>query len=423
MHRAARRLMVFAVVALAPLPAAAAGFGLFQHGGRGAAQVGALTGRADDPSALTYNPAGITRLKGGQLQAGLDFGVAEDDFRDATGSYSATHHINFPPALYLTYGPRRADSGWAVGLGLDAPFWNTNDWQPALFPRATSSRKWTVELFELHPVLAYAVDERWSFAVGFRYLRGELEDAHRTPLAAIIAPGSSFVVFGEHSSQADVDGWGYDFALHYDQPTWGWGAVLRSAAKVEGSSQSATRVEGFVPPSLADEVETSVDFLEDRPGQIEFELPPEFRIGFWGAPYPELRLELDLAFAAWSEVDNSLSRVTPPPVCLQAACPFSVERRWDDSVSVRLGFEGDVTDHAALSGGVAYEPSPVPSSQVEAGFPRGDAYVYALGWSYNFPELSFDIGYSFHDHQGRGDGFGGRYSASEQVFAFAVRWR
>src|SRR5688572_27796951 len=231
MHRAARLLLVFTVVALAPLPAAAAGFGLFQHGGRGAAQVGALTGRADDPSALTYNPAGITRLKGGQLQAGLDFGVAEDDFRDVTGSYSATHHINFPPALYLTYGPRKADSGWAVGLGLDAPFWNTNDWQPALFPRATSSRKWTVEIFELHPVLAYAVDERWSFAVGFRYLRGELEDAHRTPLAAIFAPDSSFVVFGEHSSQADVDGWGYDFALHYDQPSWGWGAVLRGEGR------------------------------------------------------------------------------------------------------------------------------------------------------------------------------------------------
>src|SRR5688572_1819176 len=195
------------------------------------------------------------------------------------------------------------------------------------------------------------------------------------------------------------------------------------AAKVEGSSQSATRVEGFVPPSLADEVAISVDFLESRPGQLEFEIPPEFRIGFWGAPYPELRLELDLAYAAWSEVDNSLSRVTPPPACAPAGCPFLVERRWDDSVSVRLGFEGDVTDHAALSGGVAYEPSPVSSSQVEPGFPRGDAYVYALGWSYNFPELSFDIGYSFHDHQGRGDRFGGRYSASERVFAFAVRWR
>ena len=272
-------------------------------------------------------------------------------------------------------------------------------------------------------MLAYAVDDRWSFGFGFRYLRGELEDAHRVPLATTSGPGSPFVVFGEHSSQADVDGWGYDAALHYDRPAGGWGLVLRSPAKVEGSSDNATRLEGAVPPSLADDVERSREFLDSRPGQLEFELPPEIRMGFWGAPYPELRIELDVAFSVWSEVDNSLQRVIPPAVCAQAICPFTIERRWDDTFGVRLGFEGEVTENAALSGGVAYEPSPVPSEQVEPGFPRGDAYVYAFGWSYNFPQLSFDLGYSFHDHQGRSDGFGGRYSASEQVFAFSVRWR
>jgi hypothetical protein len=33
--------------------------------------------------------------------------------------------------------------------------------------------------------------------------------------------------------------------------------------------------------------------------------------------------------------------------------------------------------------------------------------VYAVGLSYSFPWLSFDLGYSFHDYDDRGGGSGG----------------
>ena len=63
MRGALVRLLAVFVVLLAVAPVARASSPLlFQHGARGAAQAGALNARADQPLAITYNPAAIARL-------------------------------------------------------------------------------------------------------------------------------------------------------------------------------------------------------------------------------------------------------------------------------------------------------------------------------------------------------------------------
>ena len=62
---------------------------------------------------------------------------------------------------------------------------------------------------------------------------------------------------------------------------------------------------------------------------------------------------------------------------------------------------GDVGERYKVMAGLAFEPSPVPTSTLEPGFPRGDAMVYAVGFSYDLPDLSFDLGVSLHDHDDR----------------------
>lgn len=44
--------------------ASAEGFALYEWGARGNALGGSMVGRADDPSAVAFNPAGITQLEG-----------------------------------------------------------------------------------------------------------------------------------------------------------------------------------------------------------------------------------------------------------------------------------------------------------------------------------------------------------------------
>src|SRR5262245_55211124 len=176
-------LAVLAALPLFPGLAAASGFGLFQHGGRALGQAGAFTARASDPTALTYNPAAIARLPGFQFQVGLDFNNAKDEYSSSTpGAFHSRHVINFPPAIYLTWHPR-GGSPYPSGLRLDSPFWNHINWDPALFPGRFLTRRFDLEVAELHPVFAWEVDDSWSVGGGLRYVYGSMRTSDNGLLA------------------------------------------------------------------------------------------------------------------------------------------------------------------------------------------------------------------------------------------------
>ena len=426
--RAAVQSSVLAGFALLlPAPAAAVGFGLFQHGGRAMGQAGALTARGHEPSALTYNPAAITRLPGLQLQAGLDFSNAEDSYRSASGDFSAHHIIQFPPSIYLTWRAPEDSVPIAFGVGLDAPFWHTLDFDPALFPGRFVTRRSALEVFELHTVMAYEVAEGWSLGGGLRYLYGDLEHGDNA-VTNVPIPGGAQTnpVEIERLAETDVDAIAWDLAIHRARPSWGWGAVFRSEAKLEGNGDVSYRPRDVFPNPALETVLRS-RFVPGRASQA-FKLPWELRSGVWFAPYPELRLEVDLAYANWSSLERTTVAFSPDAV---GQGPDVTPRNWQDTVSLRLALEGEVTDNVELMAGIAWESSPVRGNTVEPGFPRDDALVYGAGFAYNFPQISFDLGYSFHDYGGRGasgqEPFNpdveGSYSSRAQVWGFSARWR
>ena len=408
--------------------ATASGFGLFQHGGRAIGQVGALTARADEPSAVTYNPAAIVRLEGLQAQAGLDFNNSDDEYKSSTGSFSAAHIIQFLPALYATWKP--GDGPWALGLGLDSPFWYRVDWQPVFFPGRFLNRTFEVRIYEVHPVLAYDLGDGWSVGGGVRYLFGSLEQGDNTRVSVFTAPGvPSPLIEVERTAEADVDAISWDLAVHYAATAWGWGAVYRGNAELKGSGDVSYDPRDIPAGDPAIDAALRARFGAGGSARQAFELPRELRGGIWVAPYPELRIELDASWQSWSSLENP--DVTYNPNAFGDGPTVTTRRDWEDTLGLRLGLEGDITDQVVLFGGVAMEPSPVPDSTVETGFPRGDALVYGIGASYNFPNISFDVAYSLHQHDKRGGqpqellnpGVRGTYSTNDPVFGFSVRWR
>ncbi len=424
----AAALAAFALLVAAPAVHAGAWLNT-QHGGRGTGQAGALTARADDPSALTYNPAGIVRLPGLQLQAGLDFSNATDEYESPTaGTHDANHTIQFPPALYLTYHLPGGESPWAVGLGIDTPAWYSVDWKTALFPGRFLTRETKLRLWEVHPVVAYELDDHWSVGGGLRYVTGELDLGQNFAGALganTVHPDVPFEV--KLTADGTVDALTFDTGVQYATHVWGWGAVYRHSADLTTRDDYEVAVRDITDPSLAPTVVAGLSGLQvDQ----SFELPWEVRSGVWFAPYPELRLELDVAYDAWS---RSETRIVDPrrqgPV-LGSVLQTRV-RDWSPTTSVRLGVEGDLTDHWMLYGGAALEPSPVPDSNLEPGWPRGDATVLGGGFSYNLPWISFDLSYSYWSHDDR-SAVGqellaptarGTFSAYEHVWAGSVRWR
>ncbi|HUF78214.1 MAG TPA: outer membrane protein transport protein [Thermoanaerobaculia bacterium] len=422
-------ILGLAAVLAAPGPARAGSWGNTQHGGRATGQAGAFVARASDPSAITYNPAGIANLGGIQILGGLDFANATDEYSSASGEHRANHTIQFPPALYLTYHLPGAESPWAVGLGVDTPYWSSVDWDTALFPGRFLTRETRLRLWEVHPVVAYEIDERWSLGGGLRYLFGELDLGQNFAGSLPAIPGVRPVVPFEVEFTADgsVDAFSFDVGVQYATNVWGWGAVYRHGAELDSTDSYEVSVRDITIPALAGQVESNLGVLVARQS---FELPWEMVTGFWIAPYPELRIELDVALAAWSQ---SETRIVDPrtqgPVL--GGVVQTRTRSWDDTLSVRLGVEGDLTSRWAVYGGIALEPSPVPDRNIEPGFARGDALVYAAGLSYNLSWISFDLGYSYWDHDDRtttGQELSrptlqSTYRAQDQIWSVSARWR
>ena len=414
-------LSTLLLLLIAPGVAPGASFFRFQHGGRGVGEAGAMTARADDASVVTHNPAAAARLEGVHILAGLDFDAASDDYQSATGSFSSKHFIQFPPALYATW--RMKSLPLTVGIGVDSPWWSIEEWAPNLFPGRFRARRGEVTLFEAHPIVAWSVTERLGVGGGVRYLRGSL--SHES-IGFVDAMGSAGPATVEVRGLADgtVDGIGADLGIHYAADRWAWGLTYRSRVELDGSGDLTYRLHH--DHDLADPVlRASLGALAgDASSDLALTLPSEIRTGVAVPIGSRFLVEGDLAYQRWSELDLS---ATLSPDLIGGGM-----RRdgWDDTVSVRVGLEATLGSWQ-LYGGVAHEPSPVPPSRADGGFPRGDALVYALGFGWSHDDLAFDIGYSIHDFQDvavtrqelLAPDVAGTFGSVDQVFGLAVRWR
>src|SRR5271154_1304980 len=86
----------------------------------------AFVATADNPSAIYYNPAGITQLDGMNLRVGTYGIYLNDHFKDATTSANTENGIQAAPQIYYTYGFE--DVPLTLGLGVYSPYGLSVDW-------------------------------------------------------------------------------------------------------------------------------------------------------------------------------------------------------------------------------------------------------------------------------------------------------
>src|SRR3982074_3144516 len=107
---------LFLVAMLAPLESRAVGFRLPNQDPEGIARGNAFVATADNPSAIYYNPAGITQLEGQQVRAGLYLISADTEYTSATGAKAETD-ATFQPVPQLYYVISLKNSPISLGLG------------------------------------------------------------------------------------------------------------------------------------------------------------------------------------------------------------------------------------------------------------------------------------------------------------------
>jgi len=127
----------------------------------------AFAATADNPSALYYNPAGITQLQGQNFQIGdLNYLGINTHYDASSGGHADTKFEVLPvPQIYYVYTPTKLPVPLSFGLGVYAPFGLGVEW-----PQNSGFRSIALEsrlqYITINPVIAWKILPTLSIAAG-----------------------------------------------------------------------------------------------------------------------------------------------------------------------------------------------------------------------------------------------------------------
>ena len=375
--------------AVAATGASAAGFRLPEAGAKAMGMAFAFTAQANDPSAIYYNPAGLTQLSGTNVMGGVTY-VRENgqEFTGTTGLTGGAIVTEkqkdldfFIPNAYGVY--RDPGSSLAYGIGVFVPFGLGQEYKDrdrSVFRNLTT--KIDLMTIAINPTLAWKVNEALSVGGGVDFLYGKAKLGKTA-----VAPDNSTNLFRLDMSAEDT-AWGYNFGLLL-KPSEKFQAGLsyRSGFNLElkDGDIDLSQISPVLQPAFGGATYHSG-------GRTFVGLPATAALGLAYKPTEKVTLEADLDWTFWSSYQDLTIVVENPRGPLQTS---SSPKRWNDVVALRVGGEYRMNPALALRAGYAYDPTPVPGDTLSAELPDANRHNFTAGIGYTAGPLTVDASYFY----------------------------
>jgi len=363
-------LVAAAMLALAAGPVMAGAFRIPEAGAKAMAFGNAFVGMADDPSAVQFNPAGMTQLEGNQILTGVTSVTTSNSYASTSGVKSDAEKGSFLPPhfFYTNHLEDLGDGNWWLGLGVVAPFGLGTEWKVSTF--GYYATKTELELVKINPAMAYKLNDQLSLAFGLDYYKA----------LSLIYANNADVPYGttgarvvtEQELSGDGDGYGYNFAAHY-----------------KGSDQLKV---GFAYRSGTDlDAEGDITFggTKAGSGSATLKLPATAALGFNYAPAPKWDINLDLDWTGWSSYDE----LVIDAVIMGSPEQIVFPKDYDDTIAYRVGGQYQYSDKWAFRAGILMEETPLPEETYDPRLPDGDRTGYSIGAGYEDGPWSVDFAY------------------------------
>ncbi len=367
------RLLTMLVSGALAMKASANGFGLADQDAFATARGEAFVATADNPSAVYYNPAGITQLEGNNLRGGI-YGIYLDSSYSPPSSalnhghsYDNQDNLAAVPQIFYTYSSTNLPVSF--GLGVYSPYGGESSWPQNTGFRAVALNG-SLTYLTINPVVAYKILPSLSIAAGplVNYVDMDLEQG----LSKSVTPPNYFKFTG--------NGWsvGYNLGARW-QPMEkiSLGATFRSPAKVtlDGQTESQLR-----PPSSKSSAQMDLTFPMSAVGGISFR------------PTPKWNLEFDANYTDWSSFGStSIHQVHPPAAVPHQDIPLILD--WQPSWMYELGATRYFDSGWHASAGFVYNENSVPNAHYTPLVADMDRYFFSAGTGYKGKHFNFDIAY------------------------------
>ena len=337
----------------------------------GLANAGAAA-RAQSPSTLASNIAGMSYLPGTQITAGAQVLHGNLEFsQDATSNIPGRDSgsaMEWAPggSLFIS---RQLDEHWHVGFASYGDFGLSidyeNDWSGRYFLQNGELLGMT-----LLPSVAYRFNDQWSAGIGLRAMYAMFD----TQLAVDNSP----LDLGNRA----------DGTLSYDDSDWGYGANVgliyqpREGTRIGLSYTSEIDIE-FNDSLDLQGLSAGVNNLLENRGilgantQIDMHVPQTLTLSLYHALNAQWALLASANWQDWSrfgEVGVQLDSGNPRATTLDA--------NYHDTWHLSAGTQYQATPQLLWNLGVAYDSSPVDDEDRTLSMPMGEAWRFATGITY-----------------------------------------
>jgi long-chain fatty acid transport protein len=354
--------------------------GTMVHGAKGAGMGTAFTAIADDPSAITTNPAGLTQLTGTNMYGGATFVFPSTTYKNLSGQSEDTEfQVFFPPNLYLSSDFNTKDI--RLGIGIYSPFgiggrkWN-NDGLTRF-----SSTKSLIATLSINPTIAYQVLPSLSIGFGLDYMLARHE-------AEMMIDQSLFGARdGEFKLKADGDGWGYNIGILFTpDKKLSLGLAYRSRIRVDFSGY--VKLKNIAPPLQP--FFGGSDFRTDAATESTFPQIVSFAIAY--RPTERWTIGCEAEWVQWSTFHHSdLDFENEVPKA--GFTDSSKLLDWKDVWDFKVGAEFKVNERLAFRAGYAYSESMVPDKTLDASNPDSKQHYASVVFGYKVKKVVVDFFY------------------------------
>lgn len=360
----------------------AGGFQINEHGSKAMGMGGAFTAQASDPSAIFFNPAGLSFQKGVNLMLGTTLIFPSTKFIDTTKKESKMKsQIFYPINIYGTYA---FSEDFSFGLGVFNPFGLGTEWDENWTGRRLST-KTDLQTFFINPTIAYKFSDQLSLGLGVSYVLANVELKFRVPTLSSLLPPTVSDKDGFASLEADGNGFNFNVGLLYKpMPDLSLGLSYRHSTKLdlEGDAKF-TEMQALQP------------YFPGGAGSTSITLPYNILFGIAYNFIPELTIEADLQYVGWESYDTLDIKIDEGPASPLGTLQKGTKaaKDWENAFVIRLGGEYRF-DEFSFRAGYIYDKTPQPDKSVEPMLPDANRHEFTLGLGYSLSEqLSLNIAY------------------------------
>lgn len=388
-------LLGVALAVAAAGTAHAAGFALKEQSAidQGASFAGSAA-RADDPSTLFFNPAGMTQLPGYQVSvsgslilptATVDSGTASINTARGALPIGGTvgNNATLQALLGSLYATAEITPEWHVGLAVSAPYGLTTKYDTTSIARNYALTSF-LRTYNITPSVAWQPLPELSVSAGLQIQVADARLSNAVDFGTLGAglriPG---FVPGQGSGIATLKGddtaVGWQVGLLYE-PVKGTRIGVDYRSAVFHTLTGSVNFQGVPTPF------TAIPSFQGGPAQAKLATPDVYSIGM-SHDLGDVTLLAQVDYTMWSRFQNLL--VTWP-----TGSSLTVEH-WHNSVMPSIGADWRVAPEWTLRTGFAFDQTPVSSAERTPRIPDANRYWLSIGATWKpTPRLAISAAYT-----------------------------